>query len=146
MGQVAAGGDSLPSAWSSLLVNRTRAAINLMPHAFRYHQAFSMIDNKDLQETCKFTAAFLLNCQFQGDLKWVHLNGCLQVLNNCDDLNRFLPYDGLREQYVASDSVLTLRNTDRPPFRHWETLWGENRQIWSKTSQSHTLQFVTVAW
>ena len=132
MGQVAAGGDSLPSAWSSLLVNGTRAAINLMPHSFRYHQAFSLVDHRDFEETCKITTAFLTSCQHNGDLQWSYLDGCIQVLNNCDDLNRFIPYDGPRVQYVASDSVLTLRNTDKPPFRHWETLWGENRQVWAK--------------
>ena len=129
MGQIAAGGDSLPSAWSSLLVFGTRAAINLMPNAFGYHQAFNMVNHKNLQETCNYTAAFLQNCQTQGDLRWTFLNACLQVLQNTDDLDRFLPHDGPRVQYVASDSVLTLRNKERGPFRHWETLWEENQQI-----------------
>ena len=146
MDQIAAGGDSLPSAWSSLLVSGTRAAINLMPNSFRYHQAFNMVDHKNLQETCNYAAAFLQNCQTQGDLRWTFLNACLQVLQNTDDLERFLPYDGLRVQYVGSDSVLTLRNTERPPFRHWETLWGKNSKSGRSTSPNLTLQFGMVVW
>ena len=97
-----------------------------------------MVNHKNLQETCNYTAAFLQNCQTQGDLRWTFLDACLKVLQNTDDLDRFLPHDGPRVQYVASDSVLTLRNKERGPFRHWETLWEENQQIWSKhISKSH---------
>ena len=133
LGQVAAGGDSLrQSSWSSLLVSGVRAAINLMPNEFRYHQAFNMVNKESLQDTCNFAAAFLGNCQNQGDLRWKFLDAIIKVLQNTDNLDRFLPDTSLRTQYTASDSVLTFFNAKSGPYRPWETFWEESKQIWSK--------------
>ena len=53
---------------------------------------------------------FLENCQKQGDLRLKFLDAIIKVLQNTDDLDRFLPNNGPRVQYVASDSVLSLFN------------------------------------
>ena len=88
---------------------------------------FGTTNKESMQETCNFTAAFLENCQKQGDLRWKFLDAIIKVLQNTDDLDRFLPNNGPRVQYVVSDSVLTLFNDKKGPYRPWETLWEEKQ-------------------
>ena len=88
-----------------------------MQNAFRYHQAFNMVNKESMQENCNVTAAFLENCQKQGDLRWKFLDAIIKVLQNTDDLGRFLPNNGPRVQCVASDSVLSLFNDKQGPYR-----------------------------
>ena len=132
LGQVAAGGDSSrQSSWNSLVYSGLRAAINLMPDSFQYNQALNLSSKDELKEICSFAAAFLGNCQAQGHLKWHYMDAVIKVLQNSDDLDRYVPDTAQRQQYTASDSVLTLFNSSSGPTRTWETMWDENRQIWS---------------
>ena len=139
LGQVAAGGDSLrQSSWNSLVYSGLRAAINLMPDSFQYHPGMNLSNKDDLQEICSFAAAFFGNCQTQGNLKWNYMDAVIKVLQNSNDLDRYLPDTSQRQQYTASDSVLTLFNAASGPGRPWETMWEEGRQIRSKhISKSH---------
>ena len=103
-----------------------------MPDAFQYHQAFNLVDKDNLQDICSFGAAFLGNSQSQGNLKWKYMDAIVKVLQNSNDLDRYLPDTSQRLQYTASDSVLTFFNDKTGPYRPWETWWEEGRQIWSK--------------
>ena len=60
------------------------------------------------------------------------MDAVIKVLQNSDDLDRYLPDTSQRIQYTASDSVLTFFNAGSGPYRPWETLWEEGKQIWSK--------------
>ena len=92
LGQVAAGGDSLrQSSWNSLIYSGLRAAINLMPDSFQYNQALNLSSKDELQEICSFAAAFFRNIHAQGHLKWHYMDAVIKVLQNSNDLDRYVP-------------------------------------------------------
>ena len=142
LGQVAAGGDSLrQSQWNSLVYSGLRAAVNLMPDSYQFNQVLnSMTLKDDMDELCGFASAFFRKVQSEGHIKWRYLDAVIEVLANtrAGSLDRFVPDVAPKQNYTASDSVLTLFNSWSGPTRTWETMWDENKQIWAKhISESH---------
>ena len=93
-----------------------------------------------MDELCGFASAFFRKVQSEGHIKWRYLDAVIEVLANtrAGGLDRFVPDDAPKNNYTASDSVLTLFNGWSGPTRTWETMWDENKQIWARhISESH---------
>ncbi len=129
------------SQWNSLVYSGLRAAVNLMPDSYQFNQVLnSMTLKDDMDELCGFASAFFRKVQSEGHIKWRYLDAVIEVLANtrAGSLDRFVPDVAPKQNYTASDSVLTLFNSWSGPTRTWETMWDENKQIWAKhISESH---------